>query len=480
MPRQAALNTLNALALSLAAAAMAWPSCAQTQTQPPTPTVAALPELLGVPARLPLVEAGAAPADAAPGAAAPPGPPLLSLRGAALLTLAQSPDVRAARYRAESFFHNQRAARGALLPRLDLRHAQGRGEQGSIDPAPQNERVDAQATLRQALFDAPAYTEWRRQGQLIQAAELQLDSAGSEALLEAAGAYVAVLQSGLALQLGADYQALLDELLRYVSERAAAGGTSNADRDRVRARVANVRGSLSDSRAALDVALRQVERLTGLTPAQLDLMDAVPLELPADVQAASSQASAVNPALRASRVEADAVQEERRAIRRRDWPRVELEVSHASNRNSAGTIGQQYDTKVMVVVSVSLLNGGTDHAQASAAAARGMELQARTERVERRLRQELDSAYSNLAAGRARFQSVRDELDNNRRVVEAFRAQMVGGTRPLLDMLDAYQRLHQSRLDLVQVVASVTLAEWRVAHLSGSLRGALGLAGPLR
>ena len=70
------------------------------------------------------------------------------------------------------------------------------------------------------------------------------------------------------------------------------------------------------------------------------------------------------------------------------------------------------------------------------------------------------------------------DSEGNRKVVEAFRAQLVGGNRPLLDVLDAYQRLHQSRLDLAQVLINTTQNEWRIAHLTGRLRALAATAQP--
>ena len=54
-------------------------------------------------------------------------------------------------------------------------------------------------------------------------------------------------------------------------------------------------------------------------------------------------------------------------------------------------------------------------------------------------------------------------------VVQAFQAQLVGGNRPLLDVLDAYQRLHQSRLDLAQLVLGEVGNHAKVAHITGRL-----------
>ena len=68
-----------------------------------------------------------------------------------------------------------------------------------------------------------------------------------------------------------------------------------------------------------------------------------------------------------------------------------------------------------------------------------------------------------------RYSALRDELVANRSVVDAFQAQLVGGNRPLLDVLDAYQRLHQSRLDLAQLVLGEVGNHAKVAHITGRL-----------
>jgi adhesin transport system outer membrane protein len=104
-----------------------------------------------------------------------------------------------------------------------------------------------------------------------------------------------------------------------------------------------------------------------------------------------------------------------------------------------------------------------------AAAARRDELAAKATNVERKLVQELEVAYANLDASAVRFAAVRDELDANTKVVTAFRKQLLGANRQLLDVLDAYQRLYQSRLDMTQALISEAQSQLRVAHLTGTL-----------
>ena len=174
--------------------------------------------------------------------------------------------------------------------------------------------------------------------------------------------------------------------------------------------------------------------------------------------------------MQASRLEQQAAESERRSNRSAFLPRLALELSHSQNRNAAGTEAQQRDSKAMLVMTVPLANGGSDYARMRATEARRNELEARGEGVRRRVLQDMETSYANLRAATERFTSVRDELEANRKVVDAFRAQLTGGNRQLLDVLDAYQRLHQSRLDLVQVVVSAAQNEWRIAHLTGALR----------
>ena len=392
------------------------------------------------------------------------------LKSIARQGLAHSLEVEAARQRLETFGHTRDAARGALLPRADVRLAVGKGALVSTEPHLHLQRQEYTATMRQALVDEPARRELKRQGVLTDSAELQLGGAASNALLESAGAWLSVLQSRVSVQLGIEYTALLDELSRYITERAAAGGASPADRERVRGRVANVRASMADANAALKVATRNLNRLTGTVPASISLsFPASEFTVPAERESARDLALLQNFELLAARAEVVAAEVEGDIARSRFLPRVELELTHSRTTNSGGQENFSRDTRGMVVLSVPLVNGGADLAQVRASTTRRNELQAKASNVERKLSLELETAYANLEASAQRYAAVRDELEANAKVVAAFKAQMLGSNRSLLEVLDAFQRLHQSRLDLTQSLVSEAQSQLRVAHLTGSL-----------
>jgi adhesin transport system outer membrane protein len=417
-----------------------------------------LPALLSVAAELPLGD-GSGPA----------GSRALSLQQAIALGVQHSLEVQAADARLESFRQTAVAARGALLPHLDARAAVGRGQLESVSPAEQRARRDGSVTLRQTVFDLPATREAQRQEVLTESARLQFQAAVSSASLQVSSSYLQALQARLTLELGTSHERLLGELLSYVSQRAEAGGTSIAERDRVKARVANARAQQADARANLRAALRTLATLIGEAPAQLVLAVPDALAVPLDAGAALDEARRANRDLVASRTEAEAAALEARGQRARFLPKVEVEVSHTRSINNGGTESYNRDTKAMLVINWSLLNGGTDLAQGRAAAARMREKQLLADDMERKLAQDLEASYASLDAVTERYNALREELVANRSVVQAFQAQLVGGNRPLLDVLDAYQRLHQSRLDLAQLVLGEVGNHAKVAHITGRL-----------
>jgi outer membrane protein, adhesin transport system len=219
--------------------------------------------------------------------------------------------------------------------------------------------------------------------------------------------------------------------------------------------------------------LRTVERLTGQLPQAIRLESVPDVRPPADDRVALARLREDNDELRAARADAYAAEADVRVREARFLPRVELELSHLRNRNVGGLPSRFQDSRALTVVTLPLAAGGSDLAAQRQSLARVTEAAARLRSAERRLTQELETAYTDLQSGAERYPSVRAELASNRRIAEAFRAQPYGPDLPVNDVLDAHQRLAQSRTDLVQVVVSVTQTRWRLARLLGALEPAL-------
>lgn len=444
--------------------------CAQAPAATDASTgLSRLAEVLKLPSTIPVVlDKGDMLPHAVPGASA------LDLRDAAVKAREASLEAEAARHRLDSFRYTRNAALGALLPRMELREGVGRGRLSSVDPILFSRREEQSLTLRQALFNEAARQEWVRQSTLTRSAAFQLDSAINDNLLDTGAAFLATTQAAVNVQLSVEYSAMLDDLFRYVNERAKAGGASVAERDRVLSRVTNARTQIADGRAVLAVSLRTLERLVDRPVTAVSLADpGLGALFPSERDRARQLASSANPDLAAANVEREAADVERRGYRARALPVIEVEASTNRNRNVGGLENFTKDSRVIFTATWSLLNGGADYAQMRAATSRRDELDARARDTERRLHQEVDNALTNLASSKRRFSTVSEEVAINLKVVEAFRAQLVEGNRPLLDVLDAYQRYHQSRLDLAQIAVAEGQAMLRVAHFTGQLQGLL-------
>lgn len=386
-------------------------------------------------------------------------------RGAAV-----SLDAQAAAAHSQSVRYTRRAALGALLPRLDASAGIGKGQVESVDPDVRLTRKEANVTLRQPVFDMGAKAEYDRQSKLFDAARFQQQGASSLAGLDAASAYLQALQSRIVIALSEEQETRLQELLDYITRRAAGGGTSEAEAARVRARVANARAVIADSRANLRTAVSNLESLLQESPVTLTIgTSSQVLRVPGDVDEARRMAEESNFDLRAAQAEKEAADRETRSYGARFLPRFELQVQHRNDVNSSGSISSLNDNRVMLMATLSVLNGGADRAQMHASSSRAREKELQRASSARRLGQELEAAYATLAGMDERFGAVREEMAANATVVAAFREQLVNGDRSLLDVLDAYQRYHQSRLDLAQLAVVELQNHVKIAHLIGVL-----------
>jgi adhesin transport system outer membrane protein len=381
--------------------------------------------------------------------------------------------VRAAAARVETTKQTERTALSRLLPRVDARMSAGQAKyDATARPTPPEWmlRVDRSVTAAQPLFNWSDYMTWRQQGALVSAEQERRANTDSATALEAASAFLSVYQAQLIIEYGESYRELLADLERYVSERASSGATSVADADRVRARVANAQSILAEGRASLISAMGNLRRLVGALPERVTVGTLDTSILPETLDGARTEATAANPELLASRREVDAATLERRAVFGRFMPNIELEVSQLEFRNTSGQVGNQSDSRVLVVMNLPIYAGGGDLATTRALAAKRQEKEFNLGEKERKLLFDLESAFSVIESINPRLESTRVELEANLKVVAAFREQLFASNRSLLDVLDAYQRLYQSKVDMTTLLVNEARTKLQVAHLSGRLR----------
>jgi adhesin transport system outer membrane protein len=399
--------------------------------------------------------------------------------------LTNSYELAGARSRSQAQRFQVGVATGALRSRIDLRAANGMenarpsaridAETGSTLPSSTHRREDTALVLRQPLYDAGGRSELERQRALLGSSEAGVDAARDQVTVDAATAHLDVLQYTLASEFAGEYRTELEKLFAQVNARVEAGGASPAEAERVKARAIGARSSSIEAGGALESALLTYRRLVGAVPGDIPADDVLaPATLPT-LEEAIARAKARNPQLSSLRGNQRAIEAEFDTARAKLQPRLELEVGNYRVNGASGSTQPTNEARAMLVVSWNLLNGGADIAASNAALARLEENRYRILDAERRIEEALRISYNTLNAVERRAQSVREEFVANRRVVDAFRAQLTSGNRPLLDVLDAEQRLYQSRIELLRLTvlqATLTLQALRqIGLIDGEVAG---------
>lgn len=367
-----------------------------------------------------------------------------------------------------------RTSLSALLPKLDLRRADGRGTYVATGTNfSTDNRSESSLDFRLPLFFPAGWTELRRQNALESAAELERDAKKSLAALDNGLAFLAILSTQARMNLTVDYEKSLRDLFEYTRTRAAGGLSTQTESNRVESRIVGVEADLSETRANLRGALSNYVRLTEHLPRTLSFRNPLP-PLPSGVT--DSQIIELiqdNPELLATRKRIDSHREEIRTGRSNFLPRVDLQASRVKTENVGATSGQQMETKAIVVMTIPLLAGGADMAAIAEANAKLDEQTLRSQLLERQLRSEVETTLAGLNTLSERYSATAKQVELDAGVIDSFMDQLKLGNRPLLDVLDAQQRFYQSRQQLLLTGITQAQAFLRLSYLTGRLAGSV-------
>jgi adhesin transport system outer membrane protein len=83
------------------------------------------------------------------------------------------------------------------------------------------------------------------------------------------------------------------------------------------------------------------------------------------------------------------------------------------------------------------------------------------------------NSYNALKAADQRIQATRQALAANTLVAGSFEEQYLAGSRQLFDLLDAYERLYGSRVELIRLITAEAQAAFQVRRQMGEMVGAV-------
>ena len=372
--------------------------------------------------------------------------PDLSLRSVLDLALNNSYSYAATSAQADQARYASKATAGQLGPTLDLRAQKGNeysSPSSVIDPntgliqrASYHKRWDVTLIGRQPIFAPGSYYDYRKSSSLADAADLRRDDARETLYYNAIKAYYDVMRAYATLSFSRSYAQRMGALLDYMSKRLEGGGASRIDFERVRGRSLTAQSAVAEAEGALESAMVSLNQITGRKIEQIG--------------------------------------QELKSARAKFSPTLALEWTQTKTRGAGGaidttdnTLQLTTDRRLMMVVSMNLLNGGSDMYYSKQAGAKYVEKSNTALDLERKLREQIEINYRTLGAVRKRMEISRQAYLTNANVADVFLEQLSTGSKQLLDVLDAYQQAYQARMDFANLLFQQADISYQILRNTG-------------
>ena len=368
-----------------------------------------------------------------------------------------------------------RAARAALYPRLSanigadyvIDRSFGASTSNVVESLRPDGQVNAGLTASQLFFDGgAAFARIKAARARTRERDRSIEARINDLALRALSVYLdAAVQQAMA-DLGAEYVARHDKLVRDMKERERLGAGARADVLRAEARLAAAKARAADFAESARLAEIRYQEFFAEPPPRL----AFPEHRQAGVSS-REQAIAIalqrDPTLAAAIARSDSFRAEVGAAKGRRLPEIRANVTSVSYDVFNGA--DDYDVRAGVNLNYDLFAGGARGAEI-ARAKRSAERQAHEEDLIRReIERDAAIAFEREATAKARLDALDAALEANREardlVAERFRASR--GT--LIDLIEAENDWFEAALRQLSGRADRDMASFALMEFTGDL-----------
>jgi adhesin transport system outer membrane protein len=405
----------------------------------------------------------------------------ITLQKSVIDTLRYAPRLEMIKHNREAVGHDLDKSKGRWYPKLDVRggvgvdsyHAERRGADYDSD---WKNRGEISAILSQRLYDGgEGFSQIRLDER--RAASLDhrvLDNAESLAL-DAVIANLEVFRQRELLFLAEENAKAHRDILGSLKEREQGGAGSVADVTQTQARLAMAQASIEKTRTALQAALNEYQRLTGVLPGKIAMSPYPQDMIPASLDEMNAKALASNPKINAAGEDVNAESERINIAKANYHPYVYLELS---STYSDGVESQEYWERTdaaMVRFNWNLFNGGSDVAAHKATKARKRQAEADKSDLTLAVENETKTTWAQYQSSLNEVKEYTQAVQYNRNTKDIYLEQFGVAQRSLLDVLDSENEVFQSSSQLVTSSVNEQVAAYKLMALAGNLVNALGV-----
>lgn len=399
--------------------------------------------------------------------ATPPAAMAVDLVGVHDLAIKNDPTLQAAEYRRDATGENKRQAWANLLPQIDLSGQLTRGDSetavmgetvSDVDVDNENYRLE----LRQALYRQSNYEQLDIARSQITQADAEYQAAFQDFLLRVSDSYFLVLTNIDNVTFAEAEEEALQRQFEQAEQRFEVGLTAVTDVHEARASYDNARARAIVARNNLEDAKEALRELTGTYFEEYDrLQDELPLVEPNPNSAEDWVQFSLteNPSVLAQQAAVDVAEGSVRLERSGHFPTLDFTASYNEftnneyllvddEQNPLGLTSLQVDdTRFGVVLNIPLYRGGLTSSRTRQARYLMNAVTQDLDQVQRAAVRNTENSYRAVLAGIQEVEAFKQAEISAESALEATQAGFEVGTRTIVDVLIANQRLFQSQRD---------------------------------
>lgn len=408
----------------------------------------------------------------------------VTLKETVSAAIAYNPTIKAFQEYRQAAVHDVKRARSGWFPRVDARAGYGL-EQWSDSNTRSNlypqgrrdyySRSEASLTVSQTIWDG--MDTWYR----VRVGEARLDSAHSrlfdnaEALgLDALLAHIEIYRQRRIIALAELNVKNHKSILASQVERHRSGASTLADVTQTQSRLARTEASLAESRSALEVALANYKRLTGV--------DVVAVEAPVapggaypSLEVALAHGQTGNLKIKALRSDTETAEHQTELDKAPFHPQIFLEAGPTYSYRVGSAMDDQGGMVVMLRANWNLFNGGYDWYNVKGDRARARQARQEIQSQMDAVAEETEATWSEMISAQEQSKFYANAVQYATKTRDMYLEQFNVGQRSLLDVLDSENELFSSSIQLVTAQQNVTAAKFRLLALGGDFLSTFGL-----
>ncbi|GAB3647798.1 TolC family outer membrane protein [Ramlibacter alkalitolerans] len=409
---------------------------------------------------------------------------LLQAWQAAVINDAQ---LRAARAAAASNRERLPQAQAQLRPQVNLSLQRSRNDLNSESAGPLGRPVQDQLvytsaadslTVRQPIYRPQLRAQVRVARALVENGEAVLQQEEQRLAMRVTQAYFEALLAEEQLRLVGVQQAATTAQLEAARKGFAGGSGTRTDIEEAQARLDLNFAQELEARQAVEFTRRQLAQIVGQPVAQLAPVDAERLPLampqPALLEDWLARARTASPELRAAAANVEAARQAVERARANHLPTLDaLAQVVRSDSDNPTRVDTRYTQKAIgLQLNVPIYQGGLVDSQVRQALADVERSESVLEATRLDLEARVFREFRGVGEGIARIRALEQAVRSAEQLVRSSRRSQQGGSRSVLDVLNAEQQLGSAQRDLAQARFAYLLSLVRLRALAGEWQDA--------